>query len=88
MSIVEDLVGLICSSCASHHLLNLSICKLQSVSRSEIVELVDTKQVSSANRFVLQDKAFGRSLTCMRKRRGPRIEHWGTPMLIGLVVEL
>ena len=88
MSIVEDLVGLICCSFASHHLFNLSICKLQLVSRSEIVELADTKQVSSANRLVLQDKAFGRSLTYMRKRRGPRIEPWGTPMLIGLVVEL
>ena len=71
MSIAEDLVGLICSSFASDHLFNLSICKVQSVSRSEIVDFVDTKQVSSANRFVLQDKAFGRSLTYMRKRRGP-----------------
>ena len=74
MSIVEDLVGLICSSFASHHLFSLSICKLQSVSRSEIVELVDTEQVSSANRLVSQDEAFGRSSTYMRKRRGPRIE--------------
>ena len=88
MSIVEDLVELICSLIASRHLFSLSICKLQSVSRSGIVELVNTKQVSTANRLVLQDKAFGRSLTFMRKRRGSRVEPWETPILIDLVVGL
>ena len=43
--------------------------------------------LSSAKRHGLHDVELERSFTYMWKRRGPKIEPWGTLMLIGVEVE-
>ena len=40
------------------------------------------KQVSSTKSLGLLVTEDGKSLMCSRKRRGPRMEPWGTPMLL------
>jgi hypothetical protein len=42
----------------------------------------DSKVVSSANRKLIKAEIVGKSFMYKRKRRGPRIEPWGTPDLI------
>ena len=41
-----------------------------------------TRQVSSAKSLGLQFTANGKSLMYNKKRRGPSIERWGTPVLL------
>jgi len=75
-----DLLRLICNSLASHQFRSLSNSALQEFSNKGWEEFVKTKQVSSA-----KSRKYDVALD---KRRGPKIDHWGTPMVIGLVVEL
>ena len=41
----------------------------------------ENKDVSSANNFAFDDKPSARSLLKIKKRRGPKIDPWGTPAL-------
>jgi hypothetical protein len=45
--------------------------------RSELVIIMLVNRIG----LDILDKILGRSLTCRRKNKGPRMEPWGTPCL-------
>ena len=48
------------------------------------LSLTIVNEVSSARSFPLGLNSFAKSLIQTRKRSGPSIEHWGTPVKAGL----
>ena len=64
------------------HTKTLSYSTLTSFSRAAKSSLSVHKKVSSANSFTNNLVASGKSLIKIRKRRGLKIEPWGTPKSI------
>ena len=82
---MHDLFGLIWILLASHQSLSCNNLSKQAFSRDDRDDCRSIRQVSSAKRQGVLLMAFGKSLTYIKKSKGPSMEPWGTPILMGLV---
>ena len=78
----NDFEGFTVSSFAFNH--RETRCRLSFILEATTGKLASeqTRQVSSAKSLGLQLTENGKSLMYNKKRRGPRIEPWGTPLLL------
>ena len=82
---MHDLFGLIWILLASHQSLSCINLSKKAFSRDDRDDCRSIKKVSSAKKRSVLLMAFGKLLIYIRKSKGPSMEPWGIPILMGLV---